>query len=324
MEKEKSGRNGIKCSRDIYALQKRKEDIKLKLYENLLVQAEKLYRHCRQGSYKTRARYFEAYKRFLAFLAREYRLQKLNNISAKHFSAYLEHMQKKGLAAATIKTDLTAIRFWHDQLSGSKYKLPSNDEFELERRQFGQIDKTWSQEEFQKFCLLCRNTGREEFLACAVLARYAGLRLHEVLRLDTATGRSACHKGVLTVKGKGGKVREIPINEPVRSILQAALECTKSGRKLFVPEYTPTHQLKAEIQTFIRQHRAEFSGRPLTFHGLRHTCAAEWYKKLTAEGLTETQVKLMISKWLGHEREEITKIYLAGVEKREGEENRDV
>ena len=164
--------------------QKRKDDSKLKLYENLLVQTEKPYRHCRQGSYKTRARYFEAYKRFLGFLGREYRQQKPNNISAKRFSACLERMQKKGLATATIKTDLTAIRFWQNQLPGSKYKLPSNDEFGLEQRQFGRVDKTWSQEEFQQFCLLCRSAKRENILACAVLARYAGLRLHEVLRLD--------------------------------------------------------------------------------------------------------------------------------------------
>ena len=41
-------------------------------YFNLLSQAQKLYRHNRQGSYKTRERYFEAYKRFLKFVDCEY------------------------------------------------------------------------------------------------------------------------------------------------------------------------------------------------------------------------------------------------------------
>ena len=51
-----------------------------KHYINLLTQAEKLRRHNRQGSYKTKERYFEAYKRFLRFLAENYHLEKLANI----------------------------------------------------------------------------------------------------------------------------------------------------------------------------------------------------------------------------------------------------
>ena len=62
-------------------------------YINLLPQAEKLYRHNRQGSYKTKERYFEAYKRFLRYVGDTYRLEKLANISGKHLSSYVEYMQ---------------------------------------------------------------------------------------------------------------------------------------------------------------------------------------------------------------------------------------
>ena len=88
-------------------------------YKNLLSQAEKLYRHNRQGSYKTKERYFEAYKRFLNFVGNKFHLQKLQSISGKHLSAYIEYMQDKGYSASTIKTDLAAIRFWHDQISNA-------------------------------------------------------------------------------------------------------------------------------------------------------------------------------------------------------------
>ena len=63
-------------------------------YVNLLAQAEKLHRHNRQGSYKTKERYFEAYKRFLRFVGEEFHLQKLCNISGKQFAAYIDHVQK--------------------------------------------------------------------------------------------------------------------------------------------------------------------------------------------------------------------------------------
>ena len=38
----------------------------------------------------------------------------------------------------------------------------------------------------------------------------------------------------------------------------------------------------------------------MTFHGLRHTCAAEWYTKLLGEGKSEYEARLQVSKWLGH------------------------
>ena len=85
-------------------------------YKNLLSQAEKLRRHNHQGSYKTRERYFEAYTRFLHYVADEYRLEKIANISAKHIESYIEYMQERELSASTIKTDLAAIRFWHDRI----------------------------------------------------------------------------------------------------------------------------------------------------------------------------------------------------------------
>jgi len=82
-----------------------------KHFENLLAQAEKLYRHNRQGSFKTKERYYEAFKRFLRFVAEEYRLEKLQNLSGKHMYSYFAHLKAKGLAASTIKTEASAIRF---------------------------------------------------------------------------------------------------------------------------------------------------------------------------------------------------------------------
>jgi integrase len=49
------------------------------------------------------------------------------------------------------------------------------------------------------------------------------------------------------------------------------------------------------------------------FHGLRHTCAAEWYVKLTGEGMSDYQARKQVSKWLGHERPNITDRYLTSV-----------
>lgn len=287
-------------------------------YVNLLAQAEKLRRHNRQGSYKTKERYFEAYKRFLRFVGDEFHLQKLQNISGKHISAYVDYMHQKGYAASTVKTDLAAIRFWQDKIPNARYVLPDNREFVLARRKFGGVDRRWSQGEFNKMIGICWNAKRDDYIACITIARYAGLRLHEVMRIDTAIARNALKNGFITIKGKGGKIRTVPINESIRIVLKQHLEIIPAGQKLFAPEGKKTHIAKTELQNFIAMHRKnicdEGSSRNLTFHGLRHTCAAEWYQKFITEGKTDSEAKRMVSKLLGHEREDVTRIYLAGIE----------
>jgi len=289
-----------------------------KQYKNLLAQAEKIRRHNRQGSYKTKKRYFEAYKRFLQYLAETYRLEKIANISGKHLSSYVGHMQNKGLAASTIKTDLAAIRFWHDKISDAKYDLPSNDEFKLERRKFGGVDRTWSKREYNLMIAECMKAGHIEFEACIVLAYHAGLRIHEVMRIDTAIARAALKNGYITIKGKGGKIREVPINEYVRVELEKMIKQVLSGQKLFVESEERTHLTIKRLQNFIRYHRSKIHDtgltKPLTFHGLRHTYAAEAYQKLIDEGKSECEGKRQVSQWLGHERGDVTNIYLAGLE----------
>ena len=53
------------------------------IYNTLVTQLDKLARHNRQGSFRTKDRYYEAVKRFCAYLAVHYHLQKLENVSGK-------------------------------------------------------------------------------------------------------------------------------------------------------------------------------------------------------------------------------------------------
>ena len=56
------------------------------IYNTLVTQMDKLARHNRQGSFRTKDRYYEAVKRFCVYLAAHYHLQKLENISDKEFA----------------------------------------------------------------------------------------------------------------------------------------------------------------------------------------------------------------------------------------------
>ena len=287
------------------------------IYNSLEAQLNKLARHNRQGSYRTKERYYMAMKRFCHFLADEYHLQKLSNISGKHLVAYVIWMQEKGLSASTIKTDLAAIRFFHDKISDPKYTLPTNAELgvELERRRFGDTDCTWSTAEFTRMLELASDN--DGYLLAFHLARYAGLRIHECFRIDTAVARQAIREHAVTIKGKGGKIRTVPINQQIISALEKCLETTPTGSKLLVPDDVPTDKAINQLQQFILRNRKSVpdpdSNRPLTFHGLRHTYAAEKYRQLITDGFSELDAHLTVSKLLGHERADVTNIYLASI-----------
>ena len=290
------------------------------IYKALVDQLDKLARHNRQGSFRTKDRYYEAMKRFCRYLAHEYRLQKLANVSGKHLVSYVEEMQMTGKAASTIKTDLAAIRFFHD-LMDAKYHLPGNDELgiALERRRFGQVDRTWTPPEFSRLLAAALREDRYDYILAFYLARYAGLRIHECFRIDTAIAENALRRNEITIKGKGGKIRTVPINDAIAVALRKQLSRTERGHKLLVPDDMPTDDAIYRVQKFLLDHRKELQdegdSRPLTFHGLRHTYAAERYQKLVDGGMPALTAHLTVSQLLGHERPDVTDIYLASVRK---------
>ena len=213
------------------------------IYNTLVTQLDKLAHHNRQGSFRTKDRYYEAVKRFCAYLAAHYHLQKLENISGKHLVSYVLYLQEQGKSASTIKTDLSAIRFFHDKMSHPRYTLPGNEGLgvALERRRFGQQDRTWTNPEFGKLIGRAMAEERKDYILALYLARYAGLRIHECFRMDTAAAERVLRENALTVKGKGGKVRIVPIEDDrITMMLERLLEKTERGHKLLVPDGVPT------------------------------------------------------------------------------------
>ena len=288
------------------------------IYHALLAQLDKLERHNRQCSYKTRQRYYEAMQRFCRFLADVYHLQKLANISGKHLVAYVRHLQENGKAASTIKTELAAIRFWHDKLGEAKYKLPSNgdlaDQAPLERRKLQGTDRHWTPEQFTAFVEACREADRTDYADIATLTFYVGLRIHEVCRLDTAAVEAWERSGLLTVKGKGGRVRSVPVTAAAaKQALRDRKAAVRRGHKLFVPDDVATDAYIHAFQAFLREHRPDqgTNPRPLTHHGMRHSYAARQYREALDGGATEYRAKLEVSKLLDHGRADVTNVYLA-------------
>ena len=97
------------------------------------------------------------------------------------------------------------------------------------------------------------------------------------------------------------------------------MEVTKPGHKLLVKDNVPTDKAISELQQFIFKYRKEVqdpnSKRPMTFHGLRHTYAVEKYQTFLLSGMSELDAHYAVSRLLGHERADVTNIYLASLKK---------
>jgi integrase len=290
------------------------------IYQTLISQVEKLRKHNRQGSIRTKERYFQAMQRFCRYLANEWRLQKLSNIASKHIEAYTAHLKQTGKSPSTIKTDLAAIRFYHDLMSNPRNELFDNSKLNLQRRKILGHDRAWSQQEFDLMISIATERFREDYVCAMCLAYYVGLRIHELCRIDTAKAEKAIKTGFLDIKGKNGKPRTVPIDELIKTVLQKQVRTVERGQKLLVPKDVPTHMYIKQLQHFINYHRNKLPARDgkerLTFHGLRHSYALNKYNELINTGILEWEAKLAVSKLLGHERSDVTNIYLSTLRKK--------
>lgn len=75
---------------------------------------------------------------------------------------------------------------------------------------------------------------------------------------------------------------------------------------------TPKRGLDAPIRPVIQD---ETRTTHLTHHGLRNSFAAQTYQELTQQGISPLDASYRVSRLLGHERHDVTRIYLASVEK---------
>lgn len=287
-------------------------------------QVLKIFRHDRILSLTARARYREACLRFADVMGERTHLHKLRNMLPWHLKVYVQACLEKGLKPATIRTDLTAIRFMHDmlRLSGKTRwgrRLPTASELGVGPR-VKVPDRAWTRQQLGELVLRLAAAGERQAADILVLGWELGLRLHEVLRLDRAQAEPhSLKRGYLTIKGKGGRVRKVPLTVQAVKILERNRRGVPRGEKLFVRPGQTTAQVMKRLQRLIEKHRPypKPGQSPLTFHGLRYTYAQRWHRRLRAAGMPVRLYRYAVSVLLGHSREDVTDLYTRAREKPE-------
>lgn len=286
-------------------------------YNNLDNQLKKFAKHNNVGSYQTKEKYLATTRCFCKFLANNYGIEKFINVQSKHIRAYVDDMKQRDLSPATIKNNISGIRFFYDGMGG-KNRLPQNDALDLQKRSYREHNRSWTKAEEERFQKVCEDRNNVRMAEAAILARQMGLRIHETLKINRSHVEAALRdkNGLMYVKGKGGLVRYVPLTETAKEILQNRIEHTERGHKLYLAPNEDTKDVKHQMENFINRHRSKWEedrdeNEPnRTYHGLRHTYASEQYDRFIEQGMNDYEARKCVSELLGHERDEVTRIYL--------------
>lgn len=301
------------------------------------VQVEKIFKHTRQNSFGTRARYQDSCLQFVRFCIEKFKMQNVRNLHDKHVAAFVKERQEKGIGASTIKNDLAALRYMHDQVQKPRYTISDNKQLQKEfnivlvKTPVVNGDRSWTQSEYDEMKKIAINLGNQDIVDCFTLARTMGLRVTEAAAVSRAQAEQALRTGIYQVKGeaKNGKHREVKLSSQGRVVFERRLLTTARGGRLFIKPGEKTHRVVNRFEKFVEYHRGKVltiegenqrldlrdgSVRSLTFHGLRYGYVQDRMKQEIAKGFTHDQAALTVSKEVGHERIDVIKIYEGGKE----------
>jgi site-specific recombinase XerD len=239
----------------------------------------------------------------------------LKQLDSQRIEAFVDTLKEKveagELSRKTAENYLSAlnrvIEYTNARLDKNLETI-SPKEFGLSRGSFVYQDRAVSQETHEKFVsfLSSKEDIRAQALRHSVeLQRSFGLRLRESLAIKAETIEKGLESGTLHLTRQDGtknsREREIPIlTSEQREALQKSLEFMKENN-LF--SLSPTETLREQYR-FAYEVKKEFEkeiGEKFNYHGERHAFAQHW--------INEGVDKLTVSGWLGHGREEITKVY---------------
>jgi integrase len=280
-------------------------------------QLKQLCRHNREGSYGTQAQR----ERQLTLVANQlhelgFRGMNDHSLKPKHVEALIQHWLKTEVATGTIKNRMSAIRWWARKVNRQNVVARSNEHYGIPNRQFvSNVTKAKSVLEADLAKV------RDEHVRMSLALQQAfGLRREEAIKFMPGYADRGDHLILKASWTKGGKERTVPIRSAEqRELLDRAHKL--AGRGSLIPgSRNYVQQLRIyEGQTL----RAGLS----QLHGLRHAYAQQRFEELTgwkapaAGGPTskiltpeqrdqDREARLIISKELGHEREQITAVYL--------------
>jgi len=280
-------------------------------------QLKQLCRHNREGSFGTQNRR----ERELTLIANQlhgigFRGMNSRSLKPKHVEGLVRHWLKKDVAAGTIKNRMAAVRWWARKVNRQNVVARSNDFYGVPNR----ILVTGSSKAKSVSAMQLEKVRDQHVRMSLELQQAFGLRREESIKFMPSYADQGDHIVLKPSWTKGGKARTLPIRtEDQRNVLDRAHKL--AGKGSLIPSNRDYRQ-----QVRIYEGHTLRAGLS-KMHGLRHAYAQQRYEELTgwqsaiaggpsSKSLSleqreqDHQARLVVSREMGHEREQVTAVYL--------------
>jgi hypothetical protein len=245
-----------------------------------------------------------------------FRHMEAKSLKPKHVEALVERWKLEGLAIGTIKNRMTELRWWAEKIGKQNVVARENDSYGIANREYvtnASKARALSAGDLSKVT--------DPYTQMSLKLQFAfGLRRAESIKIQPEWADRGDKLVLKDSWTKGGREREIPVrNDEQRRLLNEAKQF--AGRGSLIPAD------KSYVEQLRRfEYQCDTAGIHQV-HGHRHQYAQTRYRELTgwaapaaggprskeltpAQKEIDLEARLTISRELGHEREQITAIYL--------------
>jgi site-specific recombinase XerD len=284
---------------------------------DLNYQLKALCRHNRDGGYTTQRNR----ERLLSLIADQlhalgYRGMGARSLKPKHVEALVAAWQNETLSVGTIKNRMAVLRWWAEKVDRRQVVARQNDHYGIPERAF--VSRTSKGKEVDPD-QLARVTDPHVRMSLELQQAF-GLRREEAIKLRPSTADRGDRLELQASWTKGGKPRVVPVQSAAqREVLNRAHRLAGQGSLI------PAQRNYRQQLRIYERHTANAGLSKM--HGLRHAYAQRRYEALTgwkapacggppvasldeAERSLDREARLVISRELGHERGQVTAVYL--------------
>jgi site-specific recombinase XerC len=274
-------------------------------------------RRNRDGSRMTQAQREQR----LRMIAREldqlgYRHLRAHSLKPRHVQALVDSWQARELSAGTIKNRMADLRWWCEKTGRQSVLASDNAHYGIAQRIFVTNDSKARALPHDALALVLDEHARMSLRLQAAF----GLRREESIKFSPSFADRGERLALKASWCKGGRARELPIRTQAQRELLTQAHALAGNGSLIPPDRTYIQQRRV-----YERHAARAGLSKL--HGLRHAYAQARYLQLTgwpapacggptsrqltaAQKASDQHARLAISRELGHEREQITAVYL--------------
>lgn len=278
---------------------------------------KQLCKHNRDGSFAT----MRDRERILSRIADQlhelgYKDMKAASLKPKHVAALCERWKADGLATGTIKNRMSEIRWWSQKIAKQNVVARNNADYGIANRVY--VTNVSKARELTPGDL-GKIADQHTQISLKLQAAF-GLRRGESMKIRPAWADRGDRLVLKDTWTKGGRTREIPIrNEAQRQTLDKAKQLAGNG-SLIAPGNSYVRQLRRFEYHCIQANIHMVHGHRHQYAQMRYLELTGWaapaadgpkYKELSPEQkYADNLARLVISRELGHEREQIVSVYI--------------